>query len=226
MSGGEIAGLIAAGAFVLLVLLLAIPLLKLGRTLDEATLAIRKTHEGAVPLLAGAQTTLEQVNTQLEQVDGITKDVSNMTTNAAALTSIVSSTVGSPLIKVAAFSYGVRKTVESRRDASGRPPTPQRVTPSAGGAQLMRRLFWLVAGRHDRRAGRPQAHAAAEQFTPRGMAAASAAALADLAEQRSASSCADVRAAMREHEAELREGDRARRRRRRGVPETQAERSA
>ena len=117
MSGGEIAALIAAGAFVLLVLLLAVPLFKLGHTLDEATLTIRQTREGAVPLLTGAQTTLEGVNAQLEEVGGITKGVNNMTNNAAALTSIVSSTIGSPLIKVAAFSYGVRKTVQDRRDA-------------------------------------------------------------------------------------------------------------
>jgi len=117
VSGGAIAALIAAGAFVLLVLLLAIPLLKLGRTLDEATLAIRKTHEGATPLLADAHGTLGQVNSQLEQVEGIAKNVNSMTTNVAALTSVVSSTLGSPLIKVAAFSYGVRKTVATRRDA-------------------------------------------------------------------------------------------------------------
>lgn len=117
MSGGAIAALIAAGAFVLLVLLLAVPLLKLGRTLDEATLAIRKTHEGATPLLNDAQGTLVQVNAQLSQVEGIAKNVNSMTTNVAALTSVVSSTVGSPLIKVAAFSYGVRKTVSDRRDA-------------------------------------------------------------------------------------------------------------
>jgi hypothetical protein len=116
VSAGAIAGLIAAGALVLLVLLLAIPLLKLGKTLDEATLAIRATHEGAAPLLASAQTTITQVNSQLGNVDAITKDVGNMTTNAAALTSIVSSTLGSPLIKVAAFSYGVRRTVANRRD--------------------------------------------------------------------------------------------------------------
>ena len=121
MSGGTIAGLIAAGAFVLLVLLLAVPLLKLGRVLDEATLAIRKTSDGAVPLLSGAQVTLDQVNTQLGEVEGITKGVGNITTNAAALTSIVSSTVGGPLIKVAAFSYGVRKTVRSRRDVDAAP---------------------------------------------------------------------------------------------------------
>ncbi len=117
MSGGAIAALVAAGAFVLLVLLLAVPLLKLGRTLDEATLAIRKTHDGMSPLLDDAQGTLTQVNAQLVQVEGITKNVNSMTTNAAALTSIVSSTLGSPLIKAAAFSYGVRKTVQTRRDA-------------------------------------------------------------------------------------------------------------
>lgn len=117
MSGGAIAALVAAIAFVLLVLLFAIPLLKLGRMLDEATLAIRKTHEGATPLFGDAQTTLAQVNAQLDQVEGITKNVNAMTTNAAAVTSIVSSTIGSPMIKAAAFTYGVRKTVNDRRDA-------------------------------------------------------------------------------------------------------------
>ena len=117
MSGAEIAALIAAGAFVLLVLSLAIPLFKLGRTFDEATIAIRKTHEGAGPLLADARTTLEGLNAQLDQVDDIAKSVNSMTNNAAALTSIVSSTMGSPLIKVASFTYGVRRSIEKRRDA-------------------------------------------------------------------------------------------------------------
>ena len=116
MSGGAIAALIAAGAFVLLVLLLAYPLLKLGRTLDEATLAIRKTHDGVAPLLDQAQDTMTQVNAQLDHVGGIAVNVESMTTNVSALTSVVSSTLGSPLIKVAAFSYGVRKTVNDRRD--------------------------------------------------------------------------------------------------------------
>jgi uncharacterized protein YoxC len=117
LSAGDIAATVAAGAFVLLVLLLAIPLLKLGRTLDEATLAIRKTHEGATPLLGEAQDTMTQVNAQLVQVEGIAKNVNSMTTNAAAVTAVVSSTIGGPMIKAAAFTYGVRKTLQSRRDA-------------------------------------------------------------------------------------------------------------
>jgi uncharacterized protein YoxC len=117
MSGGAIAALIAAIAFAVLVLLAAIPLLKLGRTLDEATLAIRKTHEGAVPILDEAQGALTQVNSQLVHVEGIAKNVSAISSNAAAMSAVVSSTLGNPMIKAAAFTYGVRKTVQGRRDA-------------------------------------------------------------------------------------------------------------
>ena len=117
MSGAAIAALIAAIAFVLLVLLLAVPLLKLGRTLDEATLAVRKTHEGAAPILAEAQDTVTQLNAQLGQLEGIARNVNSMTTNVAAMTAVVSSTLGSPMIKAAAFTTGVRKPVSDRRDA-------------------------------------------------------------------------------------------------------------
>lgn len=117
MSVGQIAALIAAGAFVVLVLLLAVPLLKLGRTLDEATVAIRKAHEGSAPLLEDAQTTLSQVNTQLERVDGITSSARAVTSNVSVLTSLFTATLGGPLVRAAAFSYGVNKAVKARRAA-------------------------------------------------------------------------------------------------------------
>lgn len=117
MSAGEIAALIAACAFVLLVGLLAVPILKLGRTLDEATLAIRKAHEDVGPILTNAQTTVEQVNNQLERMDGITANAQSVSSNAAALTSLFASTVGGPLVRVAAFSHGIRRAALNRRKA-------------------------------------------------------------------------------------------------------------
>jgi uncharacterized protein YoxC len=117
MSAGQVAALIAAGAFVLLVVLLGIPLLKLGRTLDEATIAIRKTHEGSAPLLDGANTTLVQVNTQLERVDGITSNARAVSGNVSALSSLFTATMGGPLVKTAAFSYGVSKAIKARKAA-------------------------------------------------------------------------------------------------------------
>ena len=62
MSAGQWAAVVAAGAFVVLVVILAIPLIKLGRTLDEATIAIRKAHLNSDPLFNGANTTLTHVN--------------------------------------------------------------------------------------------------------------------------------------------------------------------
>src|SRR4051794_31883470 len=118
MSGGAVAALIAAGAFVLLVLLLAVPLLKLGRTLDETTLAVRKTNDGVGPLLAEAQQTMQSVNQQLVQLEGIATNVNSMTTNVAAMTSVVSSTLGSPMIKAAVFPAAARKPVSERRAAA------------------------------------------------------------------------------------------------------------
>lgn len=115
MSAGEIAGLIAAVAFVLLVGLLAVPILKLGRTLDEATLAIRKTHEGVQPLLSGAGTTVDHVNKELERVDSITQGAQAVTSNVAALTSVFASTLGGAAVRIAAFSYGVRRAAQRRR---------------------------------------------------------------------------------------------------------------
>ena len=115
MSVGEIAAVVAAAAFVLLVALLVVPLIKLGRTLDEATIAIRKAHENSDPLFNGANTTLNHVNTQLERVDGITANAQAVTGNVSALTSVFTATLGSPLVKVAAVSYGVSKAIRARR---------------------------------------------------------------------------------------------------------------
>ncbi|HEX7661813.1 MAG TPA: DUF948 domain-containing protein [Pseudonocardiaceae bacterium] len=114
MSAGEIAALVAAGAFALLVILAAIPLVKLGRTLDEATIAIRKAHENTDPIFDGANTTLTHVNTQLERVDGITANARAVTGNVSALSSLFTATLGGPLVKTAALSYGVTRAIRAR----------------------------------------------------------------------------------------------------------------
>ena len=116
MSVGEIAGLIAAGALVLLVVFVAVPLLKLGRTLDETTLTIRQVREQSAPILSQANTTVTHVNSNLERVDDITGNAANVSSNVAALSSVIAATLGSPLIKVAAFSYGVRTAAKKKRE--------------------------------------------------------------------------------------------------------------
>lgn len=115
MSAGEWIAAAAVAVFLLLVILVARPLMKLGRTLDEATIAIRKAHENTDPLFTGANTTLTHVNTQLERVDGITANAQAVTGNVSALTSVFTATLGGPLVKVAAVSYGLSKAIKARR---------------------------------------------------------------------------------------------------------------
>lgn len=120
MSGGEIAGLIAAGVFAVLVALLAIPVWKLGKVFDELRQAIRSVSEGTTPLIDEVTSTVSTTHQQLKHVDGITSNVSDASANISALSSLVAATVGSPLIKVAAFSYGVRSALASRRTPTSR----------------------------------------------------------------------------------------------------------
>lgn len=114
MTGADIAGLIAAGVFAILVALLALPIIKLGRVFDELTLTIRSLNQETTPLIEEVTKTVASTNAQIEKVDSITSNVSDASANVSALSSLVTSTVGQPLIKVAAFSHGIRKAVKAQ----------------------------------------------------------------------------------------------------------------
>ena len=114
MSGGDIAGLIAAGVFAILVALLALPIIRLTKVFDELIVTIRSLNQSTSPLIDEVTKTVVTTNEQLEKVDGITSNVSDASANVSALSSLVTSTVGQPLIKVASFSYGVRQAFAVR----------------------------------------------------------------------------------------------------------------
>jgi uncharacterized protein YoxC len=122
MSVGDVAGLIAALAFVLLVGFMAYPLVKLGKVLDETRVTVRGLSDGALPLLTEVTTTVSETNHQLTKVDTITTNAAQVSTNVSALTTLFAATLGSPVVKVAAFSYGVRQAMNGRSAArsSGR----------------------------------------------------------------------------------------------------------
>lgn len=131
MDAGEIAGLVAAGAFLMLVIVLAVPLLKLGRTVDAATRAINDITDRTGPLLGNVNETVENVNTalgqvqvsldgvniQLAKVDTITEHVAHVSANVANLSTVVAAAAANPLVKVASLGYGLRKAVHNRRRA-------------------------------------------------------------------------------------------------------------
>jgi len=120
MSVGDVAGLIAAIAFVALVGFLAVPMIKLARVFDETRISIRTLTDHSVPLLDETTATVASTNVQLGKVDTITSAAAQVSENVSALTSLFAATVGSPLTKVAAFSYGVRRAIGRRSAKKGR----------------------------------------------------------------------------------------------------------
>ncbi len=117
MSIGDIAGLIAALVFAVLVGLLAVPIIKLGQVFDETKAAIRDVSANVTPLLEETTETITEANRQLARLDTITGDVANVTGNVSALVALVAATVGGPLIKIAGFSAAVRAAVVGGRFA-------------------------------------------------------------------------------------------------------------
>lgn len=111
MSGGDIAAIIAASAFALLVLFIAVPLVKLGRVLDETRESIRSVGDEVSPLLSELTETVQATNKQLAKVDVITENVSEVTGNISALVAVFASTLGSPLVKIAGLTSGLRSAL-------------------------------------------------------------------------------------------------------------------
>ncbi|MEH0846293.1 DUF948 domain-containing protein [Micromonospora sp. CPCC 205711] len=127
----DVAALVAAIAFAMLVLILTLPILRLRHTVDAATRMINDLNEQTTPLLGDVNTTVKNVNTALEQVqtsldgvnlqlakvDTMTTHAQNVTANVANLATVVSAAAANPLVKVAAFGYGVRRAASARRHA-------------------------------------------------------------------------------------------------------------
>lgn len=122
MSVGELAAMIAAIALCVLVALAAIPLLKLGRLLDETRLAVHDVGHHCVPVLQDLKGTVAATNEELVKLSTVTDDLNRVSghatvvsENAAQLSTLFSTTLGGPLVRTAAFSYGIRKALKGRR---------------------------------------------------------------------------------------------------------------
>ncbi|MEU3599250.1 DUF948 domain-containing protein [Streptomyces sp. NPDC006798] len=147
MTGGEVAGILVAVFWAILVSFLAVVLVRLAQTLRATTRMVTEVTERAVPLLTDASETVRSAQTQLDRVDAIASDVQEVTSNASALSSTVASTFGGPLVKVAAFGYGVRKAMgragggeeadepAPRRGRSARTVIVGRTVPTARGGR-------------------------------------------------------------------------------------------
>ncbi len=107
MNGADLAALIAAIAFAVLVLSLVLVALRVSKFIDASTATVRETGEALIPLLTELTETTKQTNKQLDKIDVITDNVVDATTNLASLVESFTSTIGGPLLRVGEIVKGV-----------------------------------------------------------------------------------------------------------------------
>ena len=114
MTPGDIAALLFAGGFVLFVLFLGVPLVKLGRVLEETSVSVKLLNRELEPILSETKVALEETNKQLKRVDNITKDVEQVTENINSLVAVFTAGVGGPAIRIVGALRGVAKIFSGR----------------------------------------------------------------------------------------------------------------
>jgi uncharacterized protein YoxC len=125
MTPGQLAALIAAGFFALLVIVACFVLLRIARLLTAATSLVTGYRERADTLMEQAQVVVDRTNEQLTRTDAITASMDQVTANMAELSGHVSAltslaraltgAVGAPVTGISAVAYGVRRAVALRR---------------------------------------------------------------------------------------------------------------
>jgi uncharacterized protein YoxC len=152
VSVGQLAALIAALAFLLLVGAIAVPVLRLRHTIDAATQTLNDLNDRTGPILGNVNetiehvnitlgqthTTLDGVNLQLARIDTITSHAAAVTANVSNLVTVVTSAASSPLAKAAAFGFGVRRAAARRRAAEEEADLRSRMKAERRGAEAGR----------------------------------------------------------------------------------------
>ncbi|MET7464296.1 DUF948 domain-containing protein [Nonomuraea sp. NPDC005501] len=144
LTAGEVAGLIAATGWIVLVCVLTMVLVRLARLLTETTRAVSDLSSRVAPLLDDVSVTVNETNRQLVAVEAIAQDLKQVSGHAARLSAVTQTIFTGPLIKVSALGYGLRRAIEARRPRKPRATGGRAAGPAAGQA----------AGRAVRRAGR------------------------------------------------------------------------
>ena len=131
MNVAELAALIAAVFWALLVCVGAVVLLRLGRFLSESTRLVAELRERGDVLLQraqaavdGAQAAVDRASKQLDQTESVTASMDELGTGMAELAGQVTALAGlgrviadGPVGRTAALAYGVRHAVGLRRAA-------------------------------------------------------------------------------------------------------------
>jgi uncharacterized protein YoxC len=92
-----------------LVVVLCVVMANLFRVLTSTKDLIDGVTSQTVPLLGEVNTTVSMVNQELTRVDGILATAEGVSASVGGMVNTISATISSPLVKLSALAYGLRR---------------------------------------------------------------------------------------------------------------------
>jgi uncharacterized protein YoxC len=117
-TGGDVALIILASAWAVLVAGLIYVLMSTHAVLQSTKILIDTMREETVPLLREVKGSVERANRELDRVDGMLESASAVVGRVEKLSGLVEQAAASPLVKLISFGAGVRQAAS--RVAGGR----------------------------------------------------------------------------------------------------------
>jgi uncharacterized protein YoxC len=108
-TGGDIALIVLAAFWGLLVLFLCVVLLNTFRVLESTKMLIDGIRQETVPLLGEVTTSVQGVNKELERVDGMLETAARIVQRVERVAGLVEQAATGPLTKVIGVAAGMRK---------------------------------------------------------------------------------------------------------------------
>jgi hypothetical protein len=109
-----------------MVIVVCVVLANVFRVLTSTRELIDGVTNQTVPLLQNVNGTVSLVNQELTRVDGILSTAETVSASVGNMVNVVSSTVSSPLVKLSALAYGLRKAAGKAAEGEQEPPRRRR----------------------------------------------------------------------------------------------------
>jgi uncharacterized protein YoxC len=109
-----------------MVIVVCVVLANVFRVLDSTKDLIDGVTSETVPLLHNVNGTVTLVNQELIRVDGILSTAETVTSTVGNMVNVVSSTISSPLVRLSALAYGLRKAAGKAAEGEEEEPPRRR----------------------------------------------------------------------------------------------------
>jgi predicted PurR-regulated permease PerM len=109
-----------------MVIVVCVVMANVFRVLTSTKELIDGVTSQTVPLLQNVNGTVSLVNQELTRVDGILSTAETVSATVGNMVNVVSSTVSSPLVKLSALAYGLRKAAGKAAEGEEEPPRRRR----------------------------------------------------------------------------------------------------